>query len=96
MTIKRIAPLSAGKVFGTLYALMGLIVGAMFSLFAAMGAMAGPDTEALGPLAMLFGVGAIVLIPIFYGCMGAIVTIISAWLYNVVAGMVGGLEVDLS
>jgi hypothetical protein len=96
MTIKRIAPLSAGKVFGTLYALIGLLVGALFSLLAAMGAMAGADAEAMGPMAMVFGVGAIILLPIFYGGLGAIMMIITAWLYNVVAGFVGGVEVDVS
>ena len=96
MTIKRVAPLSAGKIFGALYAGMGLIVGAFFSLFATVGAFAAPDTEGFGPLAMLFGVGAIVLFPVVYGCMGAIASVIGAWLYNVVAGIVGGLEVELS
>jgi hypothetical protein len=29
------------------------------------------------------------------GCMGFIATLIGAWLYNVVAGLVGGIEMDL-
>jgi hypothetical protein len=58
--------------------------------------MAGADAEAMGPMAMVFGVGAIILLPIFYGGLGAIMMIITAWLYNVVAGFVGGVEVDVS
>ena len=41
------------------------------------------------------GVGAIVFFPILYGCMGFVATLIGAWLYNVVAGLVGGIEMDL-
>ena len=42
----------------------------------------------------LFGVGAIILLPIFYGFFGFVGTLIMAALFNVAAGMVGGIEVD--
>jgi hypothetical protein len=35
-----------------------------------------------------------VLFPILYGVMGFIFTLIAAWIYNGVAGMVGGIEID--
>ena len=44
---------------------------------------------------MLFGVVAIVAMPLLYGGMGFISGLISAALYNLVAGFVGGLEVEL-
>ena len=40
----------------------------------------------------LFGVGAIILFPIFYGCMAFVMTLIQAALFNVAAGIVGGIE----
>jgi hypothetical protein len=38
--------------------------------------------------------GAIILAPIFYGCIGFVMTLIMAALFNVAAGIVGGVEVE--
>ena len=46
-------------------------------------------------LGLLFGVGSIIFMPLFYGLFGFIRTLLMAWLYNVVASRVGGLELDL-
>jgi hypothetical protein len=45
---------------------------------------------------MLFGAGATVAAPILYGVIGFVSTLIAAWLYNVIAGFVGGVEVDIA
>lgn len=44
---------------------------------------------------MLFGVGAIIALPVFYGIMGFIGGIIMALLYNFTTGVIGGLEVEV-
>jgi hypothetical protein len=44
---------------------------------------------------MLFGVGAIIILPIFYGALTFVFALIGAALYNAVAGWVGGVEMDL-
>jgi hypothetical protein len=36
-----------------------------------------------------------VALPILYGGMGFVMTLIGAWLYNILAGFVGGIEMDL-
>ena len=43
---------------------------------------------------MMFGVGAIIFLPLFYGVMGVVLGAISAGLYNLIAGMLGGIEVE--
>jgi hypothetical protein len=95
MVITRVNPLSAAKVAGLLYVVVGLIAGALFSLVAmggaALGAAGGEDSAMFGAL---FGVGAIILLPICYGIFGFIGTLIMTWLFNIAAGMVGGLEID--
>jgi len=95
MTITRVGPLSVAKVAGLLYVVIGLIAGGLFSLIAiggaAFGAAAGDDNAMYGAL---FGVGAIILLPICYGILGFIGSLIMAWLFNVAASMVGGIEVD--
>ena len=58
------------------------------------GGLAGHD--AFGALAGgVVGIGAIVLLPILYGGLGFIVAIIAAGLYNLAAGFVGGIEIDV-
>ncbi len=95
MTITRVNPVSAAKVAGLLYVVIGLIAGAFISLVAmggaAMGAAAGEDNALVGAI---FGAGAIILLPICYGIFGFIGTLIMTWLFNVAAGMVGGIEIE--
>ena len=94
MVIKRFQPLSVGKVAGVLYGAMGLFVGVIVSLATTIGGFARHD--AFGALAGgMVGVGAIVLLPILSGGLGFIVAIIAAWLYNLAAGFVGGIEIDV-
>lgn len=101
MILQRIGVLSGAKVFGALYAGMGLIVGCIFSLIAMVqGAILGAASSELGEMGgvfgMLFGVGAIILFPIFYGVMGFLVGALGAFIYNLVSGFVGGLELTMA
>ena len=92
--IKRVGPLSCGKIIGTLYAILGLVMGGIFSLVAAAGAFADAG-ETPFPFPMIFGAAAIVAFPLLYGCLGFVMALIGAWLYNLLAGWVGGVELDL-
>jgi hypothetical protein len=92
MVINRVGPLSCAKIAGALYAAIGLLIGAFISLAAMAGAFAG---EELGAMGAVLGVGSIIVAPIVYGCMGFIGAAIGAWLYNLVAGAVGGVEIDV-
>jgi hypothetical protein len=94
MVIKRIGALSCARIVATLYAVMGLVVGGIFSLVALAGGFASDASGATG-LGALIGVGAIITFPILYGCVTFVVTLISVWLYNVMAGLVGGIEMDV-
>ena len=94
MVIKRVGPLSCAKIVGLLYIFVGLLVGGIFSLAALAGGLASNTTEA--PLVGAFiGVGSIIFFPVLYGCLGFISTLIGAWLYNVMAGFVGGVEMEV-
>lgn len=96
MVIKRVSPMSAAKIAGLLYALMGLVFGAFISLFAMLGAsFGGGDSGVPAFFPMLFGIGSVIVLPLLYGCMGFVMTAITAWLYNLVAGMVGGMQLDV-
>ena len=93
MTVKRIGPMSCGKVLGGLYGLLGLIAGGILSLFSLVGASIGGSDQ--GMLAVGGGVGSIIILPLFYGVLGFIGGVISAALYNLVAGMFGGIEIEV-
>lgn len=92
-TIKRISPLSAAKISGLMYAIMGFIFGAMFSVFSSMVPKTASQNGA--PVPPFFGPAAIILFPIFYGLIGFVFTWIGAWLYNLLAGWVGGFQIEL-
>ena len=54
-----------------------------------------PTNRAPAWLGAFFGVGSIILFPIVYGIMGFIGGLITAVLYNLLAGFVGGIEMEL-
>ncbi len=89
MVLKRVGPVSLAKIAGTLYAVLGLFIGAIVSLIASVGFALKPP-EAPAVFGLLFGVGAVVLVLLIYGCLGFLMALIMAGLYNLLAGMVGG------
>jgi hypothetical protein len=72
---------------------MGLIAGAFISLFSMVGSAMAPRGSGFG--GMIFGAAAIIVLPIFYGLLGFIGTLIAAALYNWIAGFTGGIELEL-
>jgi hypothetical protein len=98
MVIKRVNPMSVAKMSGILGVLLGLVIGAFVSLGMMLWSTAPAAVDAAVPrfAGMLFGVGAIVALPIFYGVFLFIVGLIQAALYNVAAKWVGGVEIDVA
>jgi hypothetical protein len=98
MVIRRVNPISVAKIAGLLYGIIGLIIGAFISLIAmAVGTLgAGAGDHAAGPMmGMLFGAGAIIVMPLFYGVVSAIASALTAMIYNLLAGWVGGIEIEV-
>ncbi len=96
MVLKRVGVLSCGKIMGLLYAGIGLIAGGIFALGSLVGGVAGlaADDGGGAVFALFFGVGAVIFLPVFYGVMGFISGVVSAFLYNLVAGWIGGIELE--
>ena len=74
------------KVLGVMYAIMGVL----FIPFVLLAYMYDPEGFGFG-----FGFGFALLFPVLYGIFGFIFTAIGCWFYNIVAGWVGGIEVEL-
>lgn len=84
---------SVAKILGAIYALFGLIIGFFITIFSFLGAVVAGG--AAGTLGVIFGIGAIIFIPLFYGIMGLIVGAIMALVYNFVAKKFGGIKMEL-
>jgi len=94
MVITRVGPFSCAKIAGTLYAILGLLIGGLVSLVALAGGF-GSNTSERGVLGTIIGVGSVIVFPICYGAIGFVASLIGASLYNALAGMVGGIQVDV-
>lgn len=94
MVINRVHPLSLAKIAAVLYAAMGLLIGIALGVYVSTGPFVNAPARAF-PFGMMFGGAAIVIMPIMYACLGFIGSLIMAFLYNVVAGVVGGVELDV-
>lgn len=102
MVVRRIGIFSLGKVMGALYALLGLIIGVIYALFALLFAVIGVatasesgDAFAGGAFGVLFAVGSVIFFPILYGILGFVFGLLTALIYNLVARIVGGVELDI-
>ncbi|MGD2250117.1 MAG: hypothetical protein PVF58_17070 [Candidatus Methanofastidiosia archaeon] len=95
--IKKIGIVSLAKIQGALGAIIGFIVGLFFAAIgSAFWSSPGMAEAGMPPgMGAFFGVAAIILLPIAYGIGGFIGGVITAFLYNVVAGVVGGIEIEL-
>ena len=94
MVVRRIGPISAARIAGSLYALIGLLLGAIFSLLAITGAFVNSGSTSRGVTALL-GVGAVIVFPILYGAIGFVASLIAAWLYNLLSRFVGGVQIEI-
>lgn len=93
LRITNVDVMAIAKLLGILYAVLGLVVGLFMALAALVGTIAGGGDAMVG--GVLTGVGAVVFLPIFYGIAGFIGGAFSALLYNFVAGMVGGMILEV-
>lgn len=94
MTLRRIGPFSCAKISGLLYAIIGFIVGVFISFFSLLLGSVGNLGGEASMFTGLFGVGSIIFLPIFYGVLGFVGGAVMAWVFNLVVGWVGGLDLE--
>jgi hypothetical protein len=92
MVIKRIGVLKLAIFQSALMAAFGLIVALVFMFFGAM--FSGFGGHSAG-IAGVMGIAALIVLPIMYAVIGFIAGAIGAALYNLVAGIVGGIEIEV-
>lgn len=95
MIIKRLGVFSVAKISGIMYAAMGLIFGLFISLISLAGSIVDISDGPAAAMGLLFGVGAVIFLPLLYGCMGFVLGAFSAWMYNIIASIAGGIEFEI-
>jgi hypothetical protein len=99
MVVRRLGVLSVAKIYGAMGLLLGLFLGvcfaAMSGLWGARASGVGSDAPGIGMFAGM-GLAAIVVVPLVYGALSFISGLIGGALYNLIAGMVGGIEIETS
>jgi hypothetical protein len=101
MTIRRLGVFSVAKIEGLLLFVMGLIIGVIYGLVfmifgAAITSLAPSGDQAMGGVgSIIAGIVIMIAVPIFYGVLGFIGGAIGALIYNLAAGVVGGIKIEL-
>lgn len=92
--LKRIGLASAFKIGLVSNAFVGLIAGVFCGLITLTGASFAPHGHM--PFVRTVGLMAVIFCPIVYGIIGGITAVIGALIYNLAAGGVGGVEVEIN
>jgi hypothetical protein len=98
--VRRVGILSVALMFAVLYGILGLIIGILFACVSVIGAASFAaimeETTGLGGGGILFGLLYAVCMPILYAAMGFVFGAIGGALYNVAAGIIGGIKIELN
>lgn len=93
--IRSVGVLSFAKISGLCYGAMGLCMVPFFLLFALIGSTASQQAGgAAVALPAIFGVGFAIMMPIFYAAAGFVFGALGAFVYNLMAGWIGGIEIE--
>lgn len=96
LTIKSVGVFSVAKIQGVIAAVFGLIIGVIYGLIIMLfGAAMMTQSRGAGGGSIIIGLLAMIGVPIFYGVIGFIGGAIGALIYNVAAGVVGGIEMEV-
>jgi hypothetical protein len=92
--------LSVAKIYALMMLVISLIFSVPYGLFIMIFGMAMMGTGDRGGMAagggsIVAGLLAMILIPIFYAAMGFVFGAIGALVYNIFAGIVGGVEIEV-
>jgi hypothetical protein len=94
MVIRKVGIWSVARMYGALSGGMGLLIGLIIAVASVVGlSLAEGDEPPF--IAAAMGVGAVVIVPLFYGVLGICAGAIGGALYNLLAGIVGGVTIEV-
>lgn len=100
LRIKKLGILSVAKMYGLMMLVISLIISIPYGLFimvfgAALLGTGGRGGLAAGGGSIIAGLLVMIGLPILYSAMGFVFGAIGALVYNLFAGMVGGIEIEV-
>lgn len=96
--ITRIGILSLARITGGVGLVFGLFFGAIFSLvsLAGVGFAVAEGSGAEGFIGLIFGLGAVIVLPLLYGGFAFLQGLLTGFVVNLALTLFGGLEIELS
>lgn len=104
LRIKKLGLLSVGKMYGLLALIFSLLISIPYGLIIIVislaggigaGSQDGMAGLAVGGGGIVMGLLVMIGLPIIYSIMGFLGGIIGALVYNLLAGMIGGVEIEV-
>lgn len=101
LRIRKVGVLSAAKMYGAIALVMSLLISIPYGLIIILysliggGALGGEAGFAIGGGGIVVGILVMVGLPIMYAIIGFVGGAIGALLYNLFAGFVGGIEIEV-
>lgn len=100
LKIRKLGVLSVAKIYAVMMLVMSLLISVPYGFFIMIFGVAMMGTGekagfAAGGSSIVIGLLVMIGLPVFYGLMGFILGAISAFVYNIFAGMVGGVEIEV-
>lgn len=93
-TIRSVGVLSAAKIMGAMYGAMGLLFMPFFLLMGVVSSSL-PNQNGRNPFGVIFGLIFGLFAPVVYGVMGFVFGALGAFVYNLMAKWIGGIEVQV-
>ncbi|NNE98999.1 MAG: hypothetical protein HKN25_08255 [Pyrinomonadaceae bacterium] len=104
LKIRKLGILSVAKIYAVMMLVMSLLFsipyGLIIIIFSLIGGAGAGSQDGLAGLAVggtgvVFGIVVMIALPIIYGILGFVMGALSALVYNIFAGMVGGIEIEV-
>jgi hypothetical protein len=101
LRIRKLGIISVAKIYAVMMLVISLLISIpygliiiVFSLTGA-GSLGGQQAVALGGGGVVLGLGIMIGLPIIYAVMGFVGGALAALIYNIFAGFVGGIEIEV-
>ena len=94
--VKRLGVLSVAKIQAAVMGVMGLVIGLIYAVILVVTGIIAVVSGTKAGIVMIFGALAVVIFaPLLYALLGFVFGALSAWIYNLVAARLGGIELEL-
>ncbi len=101
LRIKKLGALSVAKIYSVMMLVIALLISIPYGLFIIIFALTGASSIggqsglAVGGGGVVLGLVVMIGLPLVYGAIGFVFGALGALIYNVLSGLVGGIEIEV-